>query len=461
MQLSIPYVCMPMVCEPTTLSFLYHHSPHHSHIALPSLSPHTPSPAGKRRVMLGALASALSRMQARPPGRRHFYEVIRENRPCHLYLDLEYKRAFNEGRDGDAMTGRVVRLMLEEMERRFGVQVRAAVGAGGMGAVAMGSAGNVVGGAGEANLSYILSHPCPPPQVPPDSCVYELDSSTPDKFSRHVIVRVPGAAFRDNAHVGALAAAALARAASERGGEGVGEEGSRGAGVGEPGASPASETSTPSCERPTPTPAPTPAPTTSASPPPHPRRAPFPPDLAVCADAGATTCFVDMGVYTRNRTFRLAGSSKFKKDAVLRVTGRYAGARLQRWVVKKDGAGSGFDPCEGRGPCLEVLRATMASAVEEAALPGARLRVLEMEGAGRRVAAGAGCGGLARGADGVGIPIAMGEGGEVAARGVGPSPFPRVDAFVSEVASQHGVPVRAGACGGAVVGGRVAWCMAS
>lgn len=32
----------------------------------------------------------------------------------------------------------------------------------------------------------------------------ELDSSTPAKFSRHVVVRTPGAAFRTNAHVGAF-----------------------------------------------------------------------------------------------------------------------------------------------------------------------------------------------------------------------------------------------------------------
>ena len=32
----------------------------------------------------------------------------------------------------------------------------------------------------------------------------ELDSSTPTKFSRHIIVTIPGAAFQSNAHVGAF-----------------------------------------------------------------------------------------------------------------------------------------------------------------------------------------------------------------------------------------------------------------
>jgi hypothetical protein len=37
-----------------------------------------------------------------------------------------------------------------------------------------------------------------------DSWVLELDSSSPHKFSRHIIVRIPGAAFQNNFHVGAF-----------------------------------------------------------------------------------------------------------------------------------------------------------------------------------------------------------------------------------------------------------------
>ncbi len=37
-----------------------------------------------------------------------------------------------------------------------------------------------------------------------EGCIVELDSSTPAKFSRHVIVRIPGAAFLSNFHVGAF-----------------------------------------------------------------------------------------------------------------------------------------------------------------------------------------------------------------------------------------------------------------
>jgi len=38
----------------------------------------------------------------------------------------------------------------------------------------------------------------------PPECVLELDSSTPAKFSRHIIVRLPGAAFETNRDAGAF-----------------------------------------------------------------------------------------------------------------------------------------------------------------------------------------------------------------------------------------------------------------
>jgi hypothetical protein len=41
--------------------------------------------------------------------------------------------------------------------------------------------------------------------------VIELDSSTPDKFSRHLIIRAPGYAFPNNGAVGAFVAAVLSK----------------------------------------------------------------------------------------------------------------------------------------------------------------------------------------------------------------------------------------------------------
>lgn len=45
----------------------------------------------------------------------------------------------------------------------------------------------------------------------------ELDSSTPAKFSRHLIIRIPGAAFASNAHAGALVLQLCAGARARRG----------------------------------------------------------------------------------------------------------------------------------------------------------------------------------------------------------------------------------------------------
>ena len=36
------------------------------------------------------------------------------------------------------------------------------------------------------------------------SWVVELDSSSPSKFSRHLVIPIPGAAFQSNFHVGAF-----------------------------------------------------------------------------------------------------------------------------------------------------------------------------------------------------------------------------------------------------------------
>ena len=45
--------------------------------------------------------------------------------------------------------------------------------------------------------------------------VYELDSSSSTKFSRHLVIRVPGMAFCSNIHAGCLVARALDLATSE------------------------------------------------------------------------------------------------------------------------------------------------------------------------------------------------------------------------------------------------------
>ncbi len=39
---------------------------------------------------------------------RHWYEVLRGDRPCHMYFDLEYSRAANPGADGNALVAELL-----------------------------------------------------------------------------------------------------------------------------------------------------------------------------------------------------------------------------------------------------------------------------------------------------------------------------------------------------------------
>ncbi len=44
-------------------------------------------------------------------------QVIRERRPCHLYLDLEYVPAANPGADGDALVDALLSLVSDGIRR--------------------------------------------------------------------------------------------------------------------------------------------------------------------------------------------------------------------------------------------------------------------------------------------------------------------------------------------------------
>ena len=46
-----------------------------------------------------------------PPISRHWYEIIREDRACHMYFDIEYSKAANPGVDGDTVVDLVVTLV--------------------------------------------------------------------------------------------------------------------------------------------------------------------------------------------------------------------------------------------------------------------------------------------------------------------------------------------------------------
>ncbi|KOC59166.1 Coiled-coil domain-containing protein 111 [Habropoda laboriosa] len=97
----------------------------------------------------------------RPAEERCSYEIIPECHPCRLYLDLEYSIELNSKSDGPSMTDTIINVF----------------------------------------SSYLLAYwhiPCNKYNV------VNLDSSTDEKFSRHLIFNVKNVAFKDNYHVGRL-----------------------------------------------------------------------------------------------------------------------------------------------------------------------------------------------------------------------------------------------------------------
>ncbi|CAM9110286.1 unnamed protein product, partial [Discosporangium mesarthrocarpum] len=91
---------------------------------------------------------------------RHVYEIIREGMPCRMYFDLEFRKALNPGLDGEALVKTWINVVAGKLYLDFGVVVE-------------------------------------------ESDFLDLDSSTPKKFSRHVVLHMPGGQlFANNSHVG-------------------------------------------------------------------------------------------------------------------------------------------------------------------------------------------------------------------------------------------------------------------
>jgi hypothetical protein len=250
-------------------------------------------PQGRRRFLATSYAELWRRYRDLPPPHRHHYEIIRQGYPCHLYLDLEFDAAANPGRDGQAAVDAVLSLLREALAARLRLALR-------------------------------------------DEWVLELDSTTEAKFSRHVVVRLPGAAFASNAHVGAVVREMCAAAAARKGDD-------------------------PRCAA-----------------------------LWVAGRGGSgEACVVDTGVYTRNRAFRLHLSSKAGKEAVLLPTGRFAAASLTTQQVFFQALICNVEPgCELLRCCEE--------AEEGGARAGAKTAAAAAEARGRRGGAGAQGAGEAR-----------------------------------------------------------------
>ncbi|KAH6760565.1 DNA primase [Perilla frutescens var. hirtella] len=123
---------------------------------------------GQRRFLVSTYKEFWRRYKEMSSKVRHHYEVIQEGLPCHLYFDLEFNKRENAGRNGDEMVDLLLIVIFDALLEKYSIQ---------------GS----------------------------EDFVIELDSSTEDKFSRHLIIRLPKTAFKDNLHAGAFVAEICSR----------------------------------------------------------------------------------------------------------------------------------------------------------------------------------------------------------------------------------------------------------
>ncbi|TVU39374.1 hypothetical protein EJB05_12788 [Eragrostis curvula] len=128
---------------------------------------------GTRRFLVSTYDEFWRRYNDMDPRIRHHYEVIQEGSPCHIYFDLEFDTILNIKRDADEMVDILIAFIFSALRDKYAI---------------------------EAHEEWIT----------------ELDSSTEVKFSRHLVVRIPRTAFKDNSHVGAFISEVCSQIAAER-----------------------------------------------------------------------------------------------------------------------------------------------------------------------------------------------------------------------------------------------------
>jgi len=220
--------------------------------------------SGKRRYLTTHLGRFLQHYW-RDCNSRHYYELIREGTPCRLYFDLEFCKAVNRHIDSNKTETLLIEFILEliaELSNIFNISIS-------------------------------------------EKDIIDLDSSTKEKFSRHLIVHLPkGKLFADAVECGAFVKAFVGRLAEE---VATGELSVRSPVLAECFFvySQAAGKSTVSHSKE------------------DVEEIPDHSESKIAVPSLNQTCFVDTGVYTRNRIFRLFGSVKYGKpvSASLRVSG--------------------------------------------------------------------------------------------------------------------------------------------
>ncbi|XP_068583172.1 DNA-directed primase/polymerase protein [Cebidichthys violaceus] len=195
----------------------------------------------------------------------HCYEVIPDGAVCKLYFDLEFHKPSNNGADGKTMVSSLIQYVCDKLMEVYGIECSA-------------------------------------------NDVLNLDSSTEEKFSRHLIFNLQNAAFKDNIHMGRFIHAILLPVLSTP---------KSGLNVGMNSVAESSETRTLAVSEGIPAKADEMAESPRAK-----RCKQEETDLKflqVKNKDGQDCLFVDLGVYTKNRNFRLYKSSKVGKNSAFTV----------------------------------------------------------------------------------------------------------------------------------------------
>lgn len=114
---------------------------------------------GQRMYLVTSYSELWHYYRMHPQSLMHCYEVIPEGAVCKLYFDLEFHKPLNLDADGKLMVSLLIQFVCAKLKETYGIG---------------------------CSVQNVLN----------------LDSSTEDKFSRHLIFNLPDAAFKNNIHIG-------------------------------------------------------------------------------------------------------------------------------------------------------------------------------------------------------------------------------------------------------------------
>ncbi|XP_013863163.1 DNA-directed primase/polymerase protein isoform X2 [Austrofundulus limnaeus] len=212
---------------------------------------------GQRIYLVTSYSELWHYYRTYPQSLMHCYEVIPEGAVCKIYFDLEFHKPSNRGSDGKSMVSLLIQYVCDKLMEVYGIKC---------------SAKNIL----------------------------NLDSSTEEKFSRHLIFILQNAAFKDNIHVGKFIHAILQPVINKiKSDSDLEKENSSPTENNENREAVVSEM-TPEMKR-------------------FKREERDLSFLLVKNKDGQNCLFVDLGVYTKNRNFRLYKSSKAGRNAAFTV----------------------------------------------------------------------------------------------------------------------------------------------